>query len=283
SNSLEDIYAELAGLGILVRTQQEGATEGGGQELEQVLERYEKLLASLEDIRKYNNEEGSGIVVESHHILPHLLHHITKNCRGLWQLYEAVATFLGVASVALTLIILTYFFAVGGMTIRLVGGATGAAGCLGFLLGLILGTCVHELGHAVVLANNGIQIRRIGAAAGSFIGGFIEADEAAFWRVNPEVRLRFNAASIGTNTLVGVILAIVAALAYSEPLLFVAAGVLFFGITNSLPVRPLDGGWVYEDLVTRYASNPKAMRLLLKVRYAALVAWLVLFIRSTLV
>jgi Zn-dependent protease len=96
------------------------------------------------------------------------------------------------------------------------------------------------------------------------------------------VHLRFNASSIGTNFLTAVVLSLIGVLISSELLLYLALGNLFFGFINSFPITPLDGGWVYEDLVNLHLANKKVKGFFLSARFVIFVLWLLLFTFSCL-
>lgn len=119
--------------------------------------------------------------------------------------------------------------------------------------------------------------------ATSMIGGFVEADEDTFLKADPTVHLRFNASSIGTNALLAIILIIIGLLLSSDIFIYLALGNLFFGFINSFPISPMDGGWVYEDLVKLYLKNKKIKSIFLGARFVFFVLWLILFTRLVLV
>jgi Zn-dependent protease len=203
--------------------------------------------------------------------------------RSFWKIYEMISTLFGVGIIAFTLIILTYFSAYGHFPLmQQHNGGSLLIKAVGFMIGLVAGLCVHEFAHGVVLANNGIKIKQVGVMAGSIVGGFIEADEDTFFQADRKVHLRFNASSIGTNALFAVLLGFIAVLTSSDLLLFLSLGNLFFGIINSFPILPLDGGWVYEDLINIYLKNKTIKKILLSVRFAFGIIWLILFTCSVL-
>lgn len=281
--SLCDIFSYLTDIGARLKKAQAQDWGNANKELDEIIERHKKLLAKLEGIRNEVKLQDEGIVFESTSTLPRFIYRVTSYYRGIWKFYEAMTTLFGVAIIGYTLIILTYFFAFGYFPlIQFPEGGIYAINCIGFLFGVVLGAGVHEFAHGVVLANNGIKIKRVGALAGSLVGGFIEADETTFCQAEPRVRFCFNASSIGTNALTAVVLGMIGALTSSELLLFIALGDLFFGVTNSLPIRPLDGGWVYEDLINML-PNKKIKWIFMNARFAVLILWLILFIRSPLV
>ncbi len=282
-SSLNDVYFDLTDIGGYLKKVQAEKNRKIDQELGEITERHKKLLVKFEYITNEVKVQDQGMVIASESTLPGFFYRITSRYLGMWKFYEAITTLFGVGIVGFTLIILTYFFTFGNIPfIQFYEGGISGINCLGFVVGVILGLCFHEFAHGVVLDNNGIKIKRVGAVAGSIIGGFIEADETTFFQAEPRVHLRFNASSIGTNALVAVILGSIGLLISSELLLFLALGNLFFGFINSFPISPLDGGWVYEDLINMYLANKKIKNIFLSMRFVILILWLILFTRSSL-
>lgn len=281
-SSLYDIFSDLTNVGA--RLEKARAEGNGASKLGEIRERHKRLLAELEYIRNEVKSQDEGVIFASKTILPGFFYRITSHYRGFWKFYEAVVTLFGVGIIGYTLITLTYFFAFGDIPlIQFPAGGISPKNSLGFLSGVILGACVHEFAHGVVLANNGIKIMQVGALAGSLVGGFVEADEVTFGQTEPRVHLRFNASSIGTNALAAVVLSLIGLLTSSDLVLFMALGDLFFGVTNSFPVRPLDGGWVYEDLINMYLPNKKIRWILSNARFVMVIVWLLLLIRPLFV
>jgi len=282
-SSLNDFYAELTDLEKRLRKAQAeilGQADGG---LGDIAARHKSLLARFEAIASDGKPQAEGMVLASAHTLPDFFRRITSRNRCLWKAYEYIAAFFGIGIIVFTVTILTYFFAFGRLPfVQLSSGALSGVNTLAFVIGILFGLGVHEFAHGVVLANNGIVIKRVGAVAGSIVGGFVEADEETFFAAAPRVHLRFNAAGIGTNALLAVIFGIPGLLASSGPLIYLALGSLFFGFINSFPISPLDGGWVYEDIVKLYVAK-KARGIFLAARFALFVIWIVLFTYSVLV
>jgi len=277
-SSLGDIYCDLRGLGDYLKKFQAEKNVEADEELAHITERHKNLLAKFDAVTSEAKLQDEGMVVASKSTLPDFFYRITSRYRGIWKFFEAITTVFGVGIVAFTIIILTYFFAFGNIPFFHLneGGIFGING-LGFVVGIIVGLCVHEFAHCIVLANNGIKIKRVGLVAGFIVGGLIDADENTFSQKDPRVHLRFNAASIGTNALVAVVLGFIGLLTSSELLMCLALGDLFFGIINSFPIRPLDGGWVYEDLINMYLADKKIKNIFLSARIGFLILWVVLF------
>ncbi len=281
-NSLNDVYSSFVNMGeILKQTQAENNNKT--DELNDICVRYKDLFAKFEFVADEFNSQNKGMVLVSKRAIPEFFYNITMRYRRFWNIYEKIATFFGVGIIAFTLIILTYFSAYGHFPLlQQNSGGTQAIKAFGFIAGLVIGLCVHEFAHGVVLANNGIKIKQVGVMAGSMVGGFIEAEETTFFQADRRVHLRFNASSIGTNALLAVLLGLIAMLTSSGLLLYLSLGNLFFGIINSFPILPLDGGWVYEDLINIYLTNKIIRKILLYARFAFAILWLILFTFSVL-
>ncbi|MGR6836702.1 hypothetical protein [Syntrophomonas erecta] len=253
------------------------------QALAETTEKYKALLVKFQSIADEVEVQDDGLVMSSHSTLPEFFYRITGRYQDIWKMFEKTSAAFGVGMVGFTLIGLTYFLAVGNIPfIGFYDGVISGINGVVFVIGVILGLCVHEFAHGVVLANNGIKINRVGAMAGSMVGGFVEADETTFFAAHPRVRLRFNAASIGTNALLAVILAAIGIITSSQLLIVLALGNLFFGFINSFPISPLDGGWVYEDLVKLHLTNENIKRIFLSARFALFLIWIILFVRLAL-
>lgn len=280
--SLSDIYSDLTDIGESLKkihAEKNFSTD----EVLDTDRRYKDLLVRFESIVNGNKLQNKGMVLASERTIPEFFYRITARYRGFWRLFEIITTFSGIGIIAFTLIGLTYFSAAGGFpTIGRFSGGLPLIKASGFIAGLVVGLFTHEFAHGVVLANNGIKITQAGLMAGSMVGGFIEADETTFFQADREVHLRFNASSIGTNALLAVIFGVIAVIIHSRFLFFIALGNLFFGFINSFPICPLDGGWVYEDLIKIYVKNTVLKKIFLSVRYAFAVLWLVLFTYSVL-
>lgn len=283
-SSLNDLYSELTDIGDYIKKKAQAEMHGqADQELGDIIARHKSLLTQFETIANDVKPQSEGMVLASANTLPDFFRRITSRNRSLWKSYEYITALFGIGIIVFTVAILTYFFAFGRIPfVQFRAGALSGINTLAFVLGVIIGLCVHEFAHGIVLANNGIKIKRVGAVAGSIVGGFVEADETTFFEADPRVHLRFNAASIGTNAILALILGIMGLLTSSEPLIFLALGDLFFGFINSFPISPLDGGWVYEDLVKLYVANKKVKRIFLAARFVLFVLWIVLFTYSVL-
>lgn len=281
--SLGEIYCDLRDLGNYLKKVQSEKTVEADEELAQITERHKNLLITFESISNEASSQSSGVVIASKSTIPDFFYRITGRYQGIWKFFETLTTIFGVGIIGFILIALTYFFASGNIPFIQFneGGITGING-LGFVVGVVLGLCVHEFAHGIVLANNGIKIKRVGMVAGFIVGGVIDADETTFFQAKPQVRLRFNAASIGANALVAVVLIFIGILISSKFLIFIALGDLLFGFLNSFPIRPLDGGWVYEDLVNIYLADKNIKEIFLSARFVILILWVVLFTYSAL-
>ena len=280
---LGDIYSDLRDVGVCLKKAQAEKSGKTDEELVEITERHKDLLTKFESITNEVESQDEGMVIASKSTLPDFFYRITSRYRGMWRFFEAITTAFGIGIVVFSVVALTYFFAFGTIPfIQFTEGGISGINSLGFVVGIILGLCVHESAHCVVLANNGIKIKRVGAMAGSIVGGFIEADETTFSQAEPGVHLRFNASSIGTNALVAVVLSLIGLLTSSELLIFLALGDLFFGFINSFPIRPLDGGWVYEDLINMYVADKKIKEIFLSARFVILILWIVLFTYSVI-
>jgi Zn-dependent protease len=281
--SLHDVYQELNY--ISGRLQQARAVPGKAiaEELTAVTAKHQLLSAQFQALTKEVEKDEPGLVIASQCTLPDFFCRLSNASKGMWKSFEQLATLFGIGIMGFTIIGITYFLASGKIPfLQLYTGGNPLLKFSGFLVGVIMGLVAHEFAHGIVLANNGIKIKRVGAMAGSLIGGFIEADEA-FLQADPQVRLRFNASSIGTNFLAAIIISLIGVLTSSDLLLFIALGNLFFGFINSFPVSPLDGGWVYEDLVNLYVTNGKLKKLFMSARFVLLFLWLILFSLSCLI
>ncbi len=279
STSLQDVYLDIRNVGDYLK----GVEDDNQEELAEINAKYKSLLVKFDTLANQASPQAEGKVMASDNTLPELIYGITSRYPAICLFFEKVVTILGIGMVAFTLLGMTYFLAVGNIPfLKTSGGITSGIDALILLIGVILGLLVHEFAHAVILANNGIKIVRIGVIAGSIVGGFVEADEDTFLKADPQVHLRFNASSIGTNALLTIILAISGLLISSDILVYLALGNLFFGFINSFPISPLDGGWVYEDLVKLYLNHKKVKEIVLGARFVIFIIWIILFIRLVL-
>ncbi|MDR2124299.1 MAG: hypothetical protein LBP38_04860 [Desulfovibrio sp.] len=277
--SLKDVSAELADIGEQLSAHKT-ANSKSDEDLGAMIAKYRRLVEQCAMIAE--GIEPRGAVLVSERLLPEFLVRLVARRPALWRCYEAVATFMGIAMIAFTCAAMTYFAAIGGIPfLRHYGNGSVSIKGLAFICGIVLGLCLHEFSHGIALTNNGIRIKRIGAIAGFIVGGFVEAEEDSFNRAEPAARLRFNACGIGGNALAGLLLC-PAALAVSDVLLFMTLGNVFFGMINAFPISPLDGGWVYEDIVRMRINNKHIRRVLLSARFFVLIFWLALFTRSVL-
>ncbi len=282
-SSMGDIYLELRNVGAYLKQAQAEEKSIINHELADTFERYKKLLLKFESVADEVQSQDERMVVASDKALPQLFARIIKRCPGFWKNFERLASGFGFGMVGLTIIGPTYYLAAGKVPfMQYYQVEMSAVNALVFVVGVIVGLCVHEFAHGIVLANNGIGIKRIGAMAGSMVGGFVEAEENSFFQADPRVHWRFNAAGIGTNALLGVILAVVGLLTSSQEFLFLALGNLFFGFINSYPISPLDGGWVYGDLIKLYINSKKVNNIFMALPLVIFVLWISLFIRFAL-
>jgi len=280
--SLSDLYDDIFDIGASLKEIQKN-DHFDLKEIEVLAARQRDLLAKFESLSEDFNRQPKGTILVSRKTIPDFFYKITGRHRKMWRLFEYISAASGLAIILFALISITYYTAYGGLPfIQMASAASPLVQGFGFIFGLIIGLIVHEFAHAIVLANNGIKIKEVGAMAGSMVGGFIEADEDTFFQSDQAVHLRFNASSIGTNALLALVLIIVAAVIKSDLIMYLALGNLFFGIINSLPVRPLDGGWVYEDIAKIYLKNNILKQTFLSLRYIVVILWLILFSYSAI-
>jgi Zn-dependent protease len=280
--SLSDAVAELVDLRERINhaRQMRMGTNGVQEEaLNAVIAKHKGLFEQCEMIA--DGIEPGGTILASASMLPEFFARLVVRNRRFWLCWEYAATVCGVAMIAFACLTMTCFAAVGGIPFLKAYSLVGLNG-VAFICGIILGLCLHEFSHSIALANNGIKIKRVGAMAGSFVGGFVEAEEDSFMRADPHVHMRFNACGIGANALTAMPLIFLASAINSEFLLFLAIGNLFFGMINSFPITPMDGGWVYEDLIRLHVNNEKTRRFLLSARFSLLIIWLALFTHAIL-
>ena len=278
-SSLADAQAELNWLAGSLRADDQCLGEDPVSHQETILQ-FNALSASFEKIAGKVRPEGFTLANE--HALPELLGRLAAHHPRFWKIYESVTTFFGIACMVVVPVLISCFcaaiipFASFG-----VEGISGGKGIV-FLLGVLMGLSLHEFSHGIVLANNGIRINRVGLIAGAITGGFVEAEENDFDRAAPEVLLRFNATGIGCNFMMALALGAAGALCSSDLLIFFALGNLFFGFINALPVSPLDGGWVYEDLVKLHLKNKTIQDAFLSGRIVLFAFWIILFTYTAL-
>lgn len=280
--SLSDVYNDIFDIGTSLNEIQKN-DDFDLNEIEILAARQRDLLVELESLSDDFNRQSKGMVLVSRRTIPDFFYEITGRCRKMWRFFEYISAASGLAIILFALTSITYYSAYGGLPfIQMASVVSPLVKGSGFIFGLIIGLIVHEFAHGIVLANNGIRIKEIGAMAGSMVGGFIEADEETFFQSDQNVHLRFNASSIGTNALLALVLILVAAVIKSDLIMYLALGNLFFGVINSLPVRPLDGGWVYEDIAKIYLKNKILKQTFLSLRYVIVILWLVLFSYSAI-
>lgn len=280
--SLNDAYNDIFDIGASLNEIQKN-DDFDLNEIEVLAARQRDLLAEFESLLDDFNLQSKGMVLVSRRTIPDFFYKITGRCQKMWRFFEYISAASGLAIILFALISITYYSAYGSLPfIQMASVVSPLVQGFGFIFGLIIGLIVHEFAHGIVLANNGIKIKEIGAMAGSMVGGFIEADEETFFQSDQNVHLRFNASSIGTNALFALVLILVAAVITSDFIMYLALGNLFFGVINSFPVRPLDGGWVYEDIAKIYLKNKILKQTFLSLRYLIVILWLVLFSYSAI-
>lgn len=276
---LNEVFMDLRNLGDYLNN-----LEDKDDLYNEINAKYNCLLREFDNIANQVSPESEGKVMASDNYLPEFVERITSRNQAVWLCLERITTAFGIGMVAFTLFGMTYFLIAGSIPFfKTSGGLPSGIIAVVFLVGLILGLLVHEFAHAVVLANNGIKVKRMGLMAGSMIGGFVEADEDTFLKADPKVHLRFNASSIGTNAFLALILIIIGLLVSSDIFIYLALGNLFFGFINSFPISPMDGGWVYEDIVKLYVKNIKIKKILLGARFVFFMIWIILFTRLVLI
>ena len=238
----------------------------------------QELSARLEAISDKVRPEGFSLA--SDRALPELFGRLAGRYPRFWKLYERLTTVSGIICIFFVLALITCFCVTGWLPFKSFAGsmASGTKGIV-FALGMLMGLCLHEFSHGIVLANNKIAIDRVGVMAGFIAGGFVEAEEHSFARAEPDALLRFNAAGIGCNAFTALCLGVAGVLCSSDILVFLALGNLSFGFIKSLPVAPLDGGWVYEDLVKRHLRNNTVKNAFLSGRIVLFALWLILLTR----
>jgi Zn-dependent protease len=282
-SSMGELYLDLKNLGAYLKQVQSEDISTTSQELAESNERYKELLLKYESlVDKIQSREERGVVASSK-TLPLWFESLSKVYPGFWGSFERLATAFGLGMIGFTIIGPSYFLAAGQIPFaQYYQLEMNTLNALVFVLGIFIGLLLHEFAHAVVLAHNGIGIKRVGAMAGSMLGGFVEAEESSFLQAHPRVHFRFNAAGIGTNLLLAVVLMLIGGLMSSQVLIFLGLGSLFFGFINSYPIKPLDGGWVYGDLVNSYLKDDKVRNSLLTLPLLMFVVWILLFVRSAL-
>lgn len=280
--SLSDIYSDMTDVGEIIKgIQKQGRYDL--KEIESLVKRQKNLLTEFELLSDEVNRQTKGMVLVSRRTIPEFFKKITGKYSRAWRFFEFFSTVSGIGIIAFTLWSITYYCAFGDLPlIELNSDVSPLLKALGFISGLVAGLIVHEFAHGIVLANNGIEIKEAGAMAGSMVGGFIEADETTFFQADKSVHLRFNASSIGTNAVFAILLIFISKTVSSDFLMYLALGNLFFGVINSFPIRPLDGGWVYEDIANIYIKNKILKTVYLSLRYAFVILWLILFSYSAI-
>jgi Zn-dependent protease len=282
-SSLGEAYLDLKNLGAYLDQAHAKENQEVDQVLAQVSERYKTLWVKYEAMADAASMQEKGMVMASNNTLPEFFYRITRRCPTGWKLFERIAALFGIGMIAFSLISPTYYLLLGELPfLSGLDGLISGSNALVMVLGAILGLVVHESAHGVVLANNGIKIERIGAMAGSMVGGFVEAEETSFFQADPKVHMRFNAAGIGTNALLALILLVLGVVTSTPFMVLLAVGSLFFGFINSFPISPLDGGWVYEDLMKFYITGNTAKKICLSLPFLFFILWIVLFIRLAL-
>ncbi|KUG04315.1 hypothetical protein ASZ90_018322 [hydrocarbon metagenome] len=282
-SSLGELYLDLRDVGAYLNKTQAEENMEIKQELVDATEKYKKLLKKFEAISDADSMQEKGMVMASNSTLPDFFYGITNRYKLGWKYFERIAASFGIGMIGFSIISPTYYLLMGQLPfVTGFDGLVSGTNAIVLVLGVILGLCVHESAHAIVLANNGIMIKRIGAMAGSMIGGFVEAEETSFFQADPKVHLRFNAAGIGTNALLALILISLGVVTSTSWLVLLAVGNLFFGFINSFPITPIDGGWVYEDLVKLHLASNMVKRIFLSLPLLIFILWIILFIRLAL-
>ena len=278
-SSLAEAQAELNWLTDSLGTN--GACGGDLVLQREAVLKCQELSARLEALSDKTRPEGFSVASER--ALPEFFGRLAGRHPRFWKLYESLTYISGIICIIAILTMITCFCVTGWLPFMSFTGniSPGAKGIV-FALGLLMGLCLHEFSHGMVLANNKITISRVGVMAGFIVGGFVQAEEHSFAQAHPDVLLRFNAAGIGCNALTALCLGVAGLLCASDVLLFLALGNLSFGTINSLPVAPLDGGWVYQDLVKRHARNSAIRHIFLSGRFVLFALWLILFTRTIL-
>jgi len=275
-STLGDINQSLNGYGAALkelRDENEGLRDD--PDFLRVTALFREVRDKLEHI--YDGAEPSepAVHVTSGEWLPKFFAQTAEKHPGLWKTFEKVVYFLGALMVPFGLGYIT--FAVFKWQLPFLPQNGWGRDAVFFGLGFFGGLVVHEFAHGIVLANNGIGIKRVGAVFGKIIGGMVEAEEESFFQSDPVIYTRFSAAGIGCNALTAFVLLVLGALTGIRALTFLGAGDLLCGVMNAYPASPMDGGWVYEDLVERHVQSESLRRVLLGGRIVFFFLWLILF------
>jgi len=277
SNTLDDIDRELIEMSKLLKNIRACNENRINPEYEKVAAHFKKVRNDLESIADAQESQSQGITFTSSEKIPDFIYRTAARFPGFWKIFEHVTAVLGIVMVPFSVWFVTYLIAFWKFPfLPRQAEAFSGGNMAGFAVGFIIAAILHEGAHGIVLANNGIKIKRVGAVIGLLVGGMVEADEETFKLAGPKVKLRFNAASIGNNALIAILLGLLWMATGVEVFAFMAIGDLIFGVMNSLPVSPKDGGWVYDDLVEMYLHSDGLQKAASFIRVALLIGWVVL-------
>ncbi len=277
STTLDDIDRELIEMSKFLKSVKESNENRTNQEYDKVAALFKRVRDELESIADVQESADQGITLTSSDKIPSFIYRLSSRFPRFWKAFEYITAALGIAMVPFSIWFMTYLIAFWRLPfLPWQSGMFSGLNMAGFAVGFLIAAVFHEGAHGIVLANNGIKIRRVGAVIGLLVGGMVEADEETFEKADPKVKLRFNAASIGNNALIAILLELLWVVSRVDFFAFMAIGDLVFGVMNSMPVSPKDGGWVYDDLVDMYLHSDGLKKAASSVRFILLIGWVVL-------
>ena len=198
-------------------------------------------------------------------VLPKVIYRIVCRFPSFWSFYEKVTVILGMAAIIYTLVAITYLTWVLSLPPPFLFPPLRASpiSVIIPLLGFVIAYAIHEFSHAVTVILHGGHIEAIGFSLGRLIGGSVRISKGTLTE-SPKVTTMFNATAIGANMLVALVSYVVGTFLDSAILLWIGTANILFAVINALPVVPLDGGWVYSDIVNsvHWRRGKKLLRLI---------------------
>ena len=198
-------------------------------------------------------------------VLPKVIYRIVHQSPPIWLGYARITALVGLVTVVYSLAAITYLAWALYLPLPFSFPPLSATpvSVLIALLGFAIAYVVHEFSHAVIAVLHGCKIEAIGFSFGGLIGGSVHIAREAIPE-SPKVMMMFNAAGIGANMLIGCLCYVIGSLFSSAAVLWIGTINSLFAVINALPVVPLDGGWVYSDIVNsvHWRRGKKLLRLI---------------------
>jgi Zn-dependent protease len=149
---------------------------------------------------------------------------------------------------------------------------------------ILIGSLIHELGHAAALVSFGRKSKGIGFGFFIFVMPCFFADVSESWLLSRRQKIIISAAGCASQTIFGIVLYLIGVLAEQGPVsaAFAEAArlTLAFALFQLLPFHKSDGHWILRDLLTE-TSDP-GVRALIRITTAIGILLLAVILYKTI-